>query len=232
MSTPNIRRSETHLYLLLLSAPVLLTVYRYHGYADRFQVAFPSWASGPSGDVYSRFWQFGALFVLLFLVPFAYETIGKRRRPVDLGLGAGDWRYGLKTMGLLLPLVLVVAWAGGRMPDVRGEYPMARTLLTDRGWLLWYELAYVLFYYVAWEFYFRGVLLFGIAPYLGAVPAILVQTISSCLIHIGKPEGEILGSIVVGLVFGWIALRSRSIWYVFALHASLGVLTDLFVIFR
>ena len=34
MTSPNIRRSETHLYVLLLSAPVLLTLYRYHGYAD------------------------------------------------------------------------------------------------------------------------------------------------------------------------------------------------------
>jgi len=232
MTTPNIRRSETHLYVLLLSAPVLLTLYRYHGYVDRLPRAFSHWAAEPHGDIYARLWQFASLFVLLGLVPFVYETFGRRRRAADLGLAAGDWRYGLRTAGVLLPVLVAVAWAGAQMPDVRVEYPMARSLLGDRSWLLWYEAAYVLLYYVAWEFYFRGVLLFGIAPYLGAVPAILIQTISSCLVHIGKPEGEILGSIVVGIAFGWLALRSRSFWYVFVLHATLGVLTDLFVILR
>jgi membrane protease YdiL (CAAX protease family) len=59
----------------------------------------------------------------------------------------------------------------------------------------------------------------------------MIQTISSCLIHLGKPESEIIGSIVVGILFGVIALRTRSIWYVFLIHAGIGVLTDLFIIF-
>jgi membrane protease YdiL (CAAX protease family) len=93
-------------------------------------------------------------------------------------------------------------------------------------------LAYVVLYYVAWEFYFRGYLLFSLKKDFGALSAVLIQTISSCLIHIGKPEGEILGSIPVGILFGIIALRTRSFWYVFVLHAALGVLTDLFVLIR
>jgi membrane protease YdiL (CAAX protease family) len=231
MTVEAARRSDSHLGVLLLSAPVLLTVYRYHGYADTFRAAFPSLGGAPSADLLSRFWQFGAVFVLLLVVPLAYARWGMKVRAADVGLGAGDWRWGLKVTAALLPVVVAVAWAGARMPDVRAEYPMARTLVADHAWLLWYEAAYVLLYYVAWESYFRGVLVFGVAPYLGAAPAILIQTISSCLIHIGKPEGEILGSIAAGVAFGWLAWRSRSIWYGVALHAALGVLTDLFVIF-
>jgi len=117
------------------------------------------------------------------------------------------------------------------MPDVRMEYPLAKIFLNDRQGLWFYELMYVVFYYVAWEFYFRGFLLFGLTERFGAVNAILIQTISSCLIHIGKPEGEIIGSIVVGILFGMIALRSRSIRYVFIIHAAIGVLTDIFIIY-
>jgi membrane protease YdiL (CAAX protease family) len=61
--------------------------------------------------------------------------------------------------------------------------------------------------------------------------AILIQTISSSLIHLGKPEGEILGSIIVGIIFGAIAIRTRSFLYVFILHATIGVLTDIFILF-
>ena len=53
---------------------------------------------------------------------------------------------------------------------------------------------------------------------------------ASSLLHIGKPEGEILGAIPIGLLFGWFALRTRSIWYGWAVHASIGVLTDLFIL--
>jgi sensor histidine kinase regulating citrate/malate metabolism len=49
---------------------------------------------------------------------------------------------------------------------------------------------------------------------------------------VGTDDGEIIGSIFVGILFGAIALRTRSIWYTFILHASLGILTDLFVIWR
>jgi len=114
---------------------------------------------------------------------------------------------------------------------MRVEYPLAKTLLADHSHFVFYEIIYVLFYYVAWEFFFRGFLLFGLKDRFGAVNAILIETISSTLIHIDKPEGEIIGAIVVGILFGMIALRSKSFWYVFLIHASIGVLLDYFIIF-
>jgi uncharacterized protein len=116
------------------------------------------------------------------------------------------------------------------MPDIQSEYPMARLLLKDTRLFIPYELAYILLYYLAWEFFFRGFLLFGLAKDFGATNAILIQTISSCLIHLGKPESETLGSIAVGIVFGIIAIRTQSFIYVWILHFSIGVLTDFFVL--
>ena len=111
------------------------------------------------------------------------------------------------------------------------EYPLAKSLLSDQSNLLLYQSAYIIFYYFGWEFFFRGFLLFGLKDRFGDINAILIQTISSCLIHIGKPEGEILGSIIIGILFGIIALRTRSIWYVFLIHAAIGVFLDLFIIY-
>ena len=58
-------------------------------------------------------------------------------------------------------------------------------------------------YYLGWEFFFRGFMQFGLRGALGDWNAILVQTLASCLIHIGKPAGEIYGAIVAGLLWGW-----------------------------
>lgn len=216
----------------LLSAPVLLTIYRYHGEARHFGAYFPGFRSDPLFDFYSHIYQFGSFFVLAFILPLLYSLLPGRRKPADLGFCAGDVRLGAKWIVFGIPLLVVpILLIASRMPDVRGEYPLAKILFARHDLILWYDLAYVLLYYLAWEFYFRGFLLFTLRGPLGDANAILVQTIPSCLVHIGKPEGEILGSIAVGILFGSIALRTGSIWYVFVLHAAIGLLTDWFILF-
>ncbi len=219
---------DIHTYIILLSAPVLLTVYRYHAYPGFFTADFDLVSTA---DQNLRINQFIRFFVLFFVLPAVYIKFVMHKNLKDYGLGLGDIKTGTKTLLLLIPIIVIAIYFAAGMPDVRSEYPLAKSLLQDQSNLMVYELAYVVFYYIAWEFYFRGFLLFGLKERFGAFNAILIQTISSCLVHIGKPEGEIIGSIIVGIIFGLIALRTKSIWYVFVLHALIGVLTDLFIIF-
>ena len=222
------KRKDKDIYIILLSAPLLLTLYRYHGYPGTNNLYkyldFPS-------DQSKAIIQFIIFFVLTFVLPLIFIKIFTHKKISDFGLYPGDYKYGLKTL-ILIPLVILpVIYIAAKMEDVQSEYPLAKSLLSDHSNLLFYQLSYIVFYYIAWEFFFRGFILFGIKDRFGDWNAILIQTISSCLIHIGKPEGEIIGSIIVGILFGYIALRTRSIWYVFLMHASIGVLTDLFIIF-
>jgi len=83
-------------------------------------------------------------------------------------------------------------------------------------------------YYIAFEFFYRGFLLRVVETSWGPGPAIWVQTLASTLVHLGKPMPEVLAAIPAGLVFGALALRSRSILYPALLHLSIGVATDLF----
>jgi membrane protease YdiL (CAAX protease family) len=224
-------KKDVHYYVMLLSAPVLLTLYRYHGYPEYFYAYFPQFINQPDGDLYARGWQFLVFFVLMFVVPVLYIKLVMKRPLSDFGFGLGDVKWGSKWLIAIPLLVVPLIYLSSKMPDVRTEYPLAKSLLTDQSHLFVYELGYVVFYYIAWEFFFRGFLLFGLKERFGAFNAVLIQTISSCLVHIDKPEGEIIGSIFIGILFGMIALRSRSIWWVFALHISIGVLTDLFIIY-
>jgi len=225
-------RKDMDVYILLLSAPLLLTLYRYHGYAEYFGKYFPSMTSLPLYDFYAHLWQFGIFFVLMLIVPFLIIKLYFKRPFSYYGLGLGDAKFGFKLVLIVIPLLIVpLIFIASKMPDVRAEYPLAKILFSRPDLIIWYQAAYAVFYYIAWEFFFRGFLLFGLKDKLGSFNANLIQTISSCLIHIGKPEGEILGSIVAGIIFGAIALRTRSIWYVFILHACIGILTDLFIIY-
>lgn len=220
-------------YWLLLSAPILLTLYRYHAYPEYFQSYFPGLAGDANFDLYSRYWQFGIFFVLMLIIPMLSTRFFSDLNLSEMGLGAGDFKLGLKLVVVLIPLVILpILYFAADMPDIQSEYPLAKMIIERHDLIFLYELVYVIFYYIAWEFFFRGFLLFGLAPRVGVFNAVLIQTISSCLIHIGKPEGEIIGSIIVGIIFAAIALRTRSIWYVFILHASIGVITDLLIIFK
>jgi len=226
------RKNDYPLYILLLSAPVLLTLYRYHGYAKYFGDYFPSVQSLPLFDFYAHLWQFGIFFVLMFIIPLLVIKLIFKEPLSTYGMAWGDKKFGLLFASVsILLLVVPLIFIGSRMPDIRREYPLAKILLTRRDLFIWYELFYIFFYYISWEFFFRGFLLFGLKNRLGASSAILIQTISSCLVHIGKPESEIIGSIFIGLIFGALALRTRSIWYVFIIHMAIGVLTDFFIIF-
>jgi len=217
-------------YILLLSAPILLTIYRYYLYSDNFTNYFPAFSNKPLLDYYSNIFQFAGFFVLMFLVPIAIIKFVFKEKLSDYGLSLGNYRLGLKWL-LTLPIIAAVLFFAAKSPDISAEYPLAKSIIANHNLIFSYELAYLLFYYIAWEFFFRGFLIFGLAPKFGAVNAILIQTISSCLIHIGKPVGEIIGSIIVGILFGLIAYKTKSIWYLVILHAAIGILTDLFVVF-
>ncbi len=226
------KREDIHYYILMLMAPVLLTLYRYISMPADFLLLFPSLSQDISGIVMTYKLQFAGFFVLLFIIPFLHLKYWWKKPLSDFGFGLGDKKFGLKfVIFTLLLLVLPFAFAGSFDANVRLEYPLAKELILHRAFVPGYELCYIVFYYIAWEFFFRGYLLFGLSQRYGMIEAILIQTISSCLVHIDKPFAEIAGSIPVGIFLGYIALRSRSFWYVFLVHAALGVFTDLFIIY-
>jgi membrane protease YdiL (CAAX protease family) len=225
-------KKELSTYIILLSAPVLLTLYWYYGNAESFGVYFPRLKSDQYFNFYSYIWQFFSFFILTFMIPAIFIKIYLKRPLTDFGFGLGDINFGLRLVIIVIPLLVVpIIYLASQMPDIRQEYPLSKLLHSHHELVLWYEFTRIFVYYVAWEFFFRGFLLFGLRKQFGSMNAILIQTISSCLIHLGKPEGEILGSIILGIIFGAIAIRTRSFLYVFILHSTIGVLTDIFILF-
>ncbi len=211
--------------LILLYTPIALTIFRYYGSAD-FYVRFTSSSGGPE----SHYYYFLSSFLLLGLIPALIWLFGFKLNLRDLGLSTGDIKKTLMFIAIGLPVMAILAYITSKSPAFRAEYPLFRGLLTDQSGLLSYMVLYG-FYYIGWEVFFRGFMLFGLREKFGDTISILIQTIPSCLIHIGKPDAEIFSSIIAGIVFGWVALRCRSIWPVFICHWALGVFLDLFIIY-
>jgi membrane protease YdiL (CAAX protease family) len=59
-----------------------------------------------------------------------------------------------------------------------------------------------------------------------------ITTTLSTLHHIGHPKSEILGALLGGVIFSYVALLTRSLLYPIAFHAMVGVGVDIFVYAR
>jgi len=177
---------------------------------------------------------FLSFFGLMFALPMALVLIEGPKfgmSPETLGLQVGDWKIGLTFLAIGTPILVASVFLGARDPALRRQYPFSKEALSGPLRFVLYEASYVAFYYLAWEFAFRGVVLFGLLAFLpvnipGVAVAIMVQTFLSTIYHIGHPNSEVLGAFLLGLVSGAAAVATGSILYGLLFHAVVGVLND------
>ena len=214
--------------VILLYTVVAATAWRYF--------AFPDLGMEPT---LSDFWlgatPFFAAFVLFGLIPMGIIKWGFREQLVDYGLQLGNTHRTVRSFLLAAPLIVVIAIFTGHNPAFYDVYPLNETLrqphtTIDISLFGTHAMCY-LGYYFGWEFMFRGFIQHGLSERCGMLTAILVQTMASTMLHYGNPVAEVFGSIIAGLVWGFIAYRTRSILSGIGQHALLGIVLDWVLIF-
>ena len=81
------------------------------------------------------------------------------------------------------------------------------------------------------EAFWRGFLFFGLEEKFG-IYAILIQMIPFVLLHQGKPFIESVGAVFGGIALGYLAYRTRSIWYGIIIHFVVITFMDFISIIR
>lgn len=237
-----LRGLDTRSVWVMVVGALLLVVFRKYGGSNTFEsILRPEWLkSHPYLSVYGDYYWFLMSFVMLGGLPVAL-SLPKSVRPKLMGLGLGDWRFGLKWLAILLGIMVPVVALVSRTSTFWKYYPLNHTLGQQAAQLLsglgaanvpasfWahflaYELLYAL-YFVGWEYFFRGFMTFGLYARMG-VNGVFVATIPFALLHVGKPFPEALGSIVAGIALGLFALRARSFWYCWMLHVAVAWTMD------
>ncbi len=216
--------------VVLILSTLLMVLFAYQGNPDFFYKNFSFLIKGDK-DFYGQLYRFLFSFVFFFTIPVLTIKLILKKNLKDYGLRLGDKKFGLYFVlisFLVLPLPL---YLNSFDSSFLKEYPLWKNSGSSiNNFLLWLFL--YLFYYIGWEFFFRGFIQFSL---IGKIPPffiIMLQTIPSTIIHIGKPEGETLSAIVAGIIFGAIALRTNSIFYPFLVHWYLGSLNELFCFFH
>lgn len=211
--------------ILLLSA-ILPTLHVYFGSIDFASRTFSSLDGFGVAN-----YMFISMFILMGLLPLVNVLFIFKDSLRSYGFNVGNWRKWLPiTLLLTVIIAILMLYPSSQNSDFRSVYPFDKGAKQSLFSFVRFELFRGLFFYTAWEFFFRGFMLFGLKEYVGNWIAICVQTIPSCLWHIGLPAGEIFASIAAGILFGMIAIRTGSILWVFILHYSIGVILDLFIV--
>ncbi len=212
--------SERALLLLLGWGAVALIAAEFGLIPMRTRVWFPEW----SGTVQPFIWWSIGLLLLWVVIP---TILMRRDGPLPFSVAPPHTRGGVALYGGLIALMTPALYLASRRPDFLITYPLlhpALPLTWSGSLLLTYWLCYagILF---STEFFFRGVLLFGLESRLG-LAAVGVSVLPYCLIHVHKPMPEAFGSIVAGYVLGLLALRTRSIGGGVIVHCAVAFSMD------
>jgi membrane protease YdiL (CAAX protease family) len=167
-------------------------------------------------QLFRYWWKETACFVLLMVIPMAFMRIFAGWSLRDLGLRLRGTK---NEFGLILVLWLAflpVLWFVSDLPEFAKTYPQVRSSQTDMTIFIAHH-AYYFVYWMGWEFFYRGLLLFGFARDYGS-KAVLLSTFPFVVMHYGKPPIEMMAAIVAGFILCGIALRSRSILPGVVLH--------------
>jgi membrane protease YdiL (CAAX protease family) len=231
--TAILRGADRTTVVVLLGGALVMTLYLYQAQPAFFlrHLAPPTGARSPWWDWYARLWEFGVMFLLWAALPAlaAWRLLG--RTPRADGVRLGDARFGWRACLVAAPLLVPIVWLSAADPQFQAEYPLTKLAGLSAGTFVAWQACRVV-YYAAWEYFFRGFLLFPLEERFGAFAAIAIQTVPSTIIHIGKPEGEMLGALVAGVLFGALAVRTRSVLWPFLLHWWTGALMDGFALWH
>lgn len=195
-------------------------------FRSEFASAFPDYWRGLA----AWGWWFGMQGLLGFVLPVLGLWLFFPGTAQDYGLGLGNWRLASLIAGIYLPLVALGTWVLSDGAAFQNQYPHYSSATQNWTFFLIYE-GLFLFYWVGWEYLWRGFIIFGTQHTLG-LSAIFVQALPFAALHVSKPWPEALLSVVGGIALGALVWRCRSFWIAVPIHAAQMMFLDLWCTLR
>lgn len=166
-------------------------------------------------------------FVIPLLFLFGRQLITKDKYYLKYTFSPGKWKVGLNLILICWVFMLIVLFIAMAMfKELRELYPLGgnKALINNLGLFIMYEFG-ALFYFIAFEYFFRGPLFFEFEKKVGNY-AILIMILPYIIHKFGKPSIEIMSAIIAGLALGVIAKWTRSFIYGALLHFMVSMSAD------
>lgn len=212
--------------IVLLSIAILQTI-SYYFTSRRFfrQYLFENFLELSNIDLIEYFYWFIGDFFTLFILGALIIKLILKENLFDYGLIIGDYKTGIFYSGLFLSIMIIIIWFVSAQNGFAEKYPHLQSAKSDWSIFLIFELG-MLIYMFAWEFVWRGFMLFGLEPKFGFY-SVIIQMIPFVILHNGKPFLETFGAIWGGIALGVLALKTRSIYYCVITHIGVMFSIDL-----
>lgn len=221
---------DRKVFIIIISVAVLQTISWYFTSRDFFRENFyyNYFNADESADLYEFLYWFGSDSITLLVIPLFIIKFLLKEKISSYGLKIGDYKTGLKFFIIFSICILTFTFFLSSIPEFANNYPFLKSAKYDWKTFIIFETA-ALVYMFAWEFIWRGFMLFGLEEKFG-MNAILIQMLPFVILHNGKPFVETLSAILGAILLGYIAIRTRSIFYGVAMHFILFFSMDLFVV--
>ncbi len=191
-------------------------------FSGAFRRRFPSSDQSVVSVILQRTW--GVLFLGIITIVLVLST-GNQIRLFGLGFRFFQsppwWSY------LLLMVVIGATYVHSfsqvnlsRYPQIRTERWTWRILLLSAGsWTI---------FLIAYEFLFRGLLLFASLKVLDPISAIVLNTALYALAHFYKGPIEVFGAIPLGILLCYLTLLTGNIWSAVVIHLTMALSNEWF----
>lgn len=147
------------------------------------------------------------------------------------GVSAGKVKFWIPILIVFLLFMIPLIFGVSKMPAFQKTYPILPLAKLGVKQFFIAELSLGL-YFIFWEFFFRGYLLFALEKRTGFLIANCIQAIAFAFMHFGKPELEVYSALAGGFIIGWLCWRSKSFFPAFFIHWAIQVSMDLFAILK
>ena len=207
-----IRSLDRKVVLVFLSVAVLQTISWYYASRSFFRRNF--YYTLFEGDqlvgLYEYLYWFLSEAIPFLLLPILIIKFVFKEKISDYGLTPGDFKVGMKITTIFFVVMLPIVWFISTQDQFSMKYPHLPAAKSSWRIFLIYESG-MLIYMLAWEFIWRGFMMFGLKEKFGYY-AVLIQMIPFLILHNGKPELETFGAILGGVALGILAYRTRSVF--------------------
>lgn len=194
------------------------------GFAAYYFIAHKKFHSGKVREVVSqRGW--GVLF--MGLATLLVILLGFREKPEAYGLGFSFkelpplWAY------LAFPIIIIVSYFQAATPGNLAVYPQIRIKKWNKQIVALSAGSWIAFL-LAYEFFFRGFILFASLTVLDPWPAIALNCSLYGFAHFYKGLGETFGAIAVGVLLCYLTVLTGNIWSAVIIHSVMALSNEWF----
>jgi membrane protease YdiL (CAAX protease family) len=163
---------------------------------------------------------FGLIPIILLVFVFRYN-------PSAYGFAMKNSLVTLIVVLITAIAVLLISWFTSRSKENLATYPQIREKEWNISLLILSALSWIA-YLLAYEFMYRGFLLFACYHAFGTWPAIIINTCLYSLTHLVKNKREGIGAFFIGIILCMLVLYIGSLWVAFYIHIIMALSNEWF----